>query len=74
MKSRTRKTVYFDSTVRTKSGKRAPFWDSTVIEDDLEDKQEIWFHESYGRCKLYRLHKVDETNYIAEDLHTSKRK
>ena len=64
--------VWFDDEIRTRSGKRVPFYDSTIIEEPIRDQQEMYFHICYGRSKLYRLHKVDEKNYIAEDLHKSK--
>lgn len=39
------------------------------MERIVKDKELMWFHESYGLMKLYRIHKVDELNFVAEDLH-----
>ena len=63
-------TVYFDDTLRTHKGKRVPFYDITQV-SNATDGELKWFHERYGYMKLYRLHQVDETNFIAEDLHIS---
>jgi hypothetical protein len=64
------KTVYFDDTLRTRSGKRIPYYDSTSVSDDnAHDGALVWFHIRYGLMHLYRLHQVDSHNFIAEDLH-----
>ena len=62
-------TVYFDSTFRSKkTGNRIYFYDTTTV-SEAQDNQLIWFHTSYGRCHLYKLLQVDDTNYIAQDMH-----
>lgn len=65
-----RYTIYFDATLRTCRGKHVPFWDTLHIEKEhpAHDKDLVWFHEGYGKMALYRLHKVDEENYIAEKM------
>lgn len=62
------KTVYFDDTIRNRFGKRAPFYDTTHV-NEATDGDLRWFHTRYGMMHLYRLHEVDSTNFIAEDLH-----
>ena len=66
-------SIYFDSFLKTRKGKVVPFYDRVMVEKDepIKDKTLMWFHESYGYMKLYRLHKVDDENYIAEDTKTS---
>lgn len=59
--------VWFDSTLKCRSGKRIPYWEDTTI-DEAKDKDLVWFHEGYGLMALYRLHIVDEKNAIAEKL------
>ena len=61
------KTVYFDDTLRTRKGV-TPYYDTTEV-SNATDGELVWFHERYGYMKLYRLHEVDSTNFIAEDLH-----
>ena len=63
------KEIYFDSTLKCRSGKRIPYWDITTTDDDIKDQDLRWFHEGYGFFRLYRLHKVDDVNFIAEDLY-----
>ena len=63
------KTVYFDSTLKCQSGKRIPYYDIGYTDDDTKDQDLRWFHEGYGYFRLYRLLKVDEENFIAEDLY-----
>ena len=58
--------IYFDSTLRTRSGRRVPYWDITRTDAKIRDGELRWFHEGYGRMKLYRLWKVDEENFIAD--------
>lgn len=61
-----RKYVWFDAWIRTKKGKCVPFYDFTTMEREIKDQELVWFHEGYGYMRLYRLHKVDDENYIAE--------
>ena len=58
--------VLFDSYIRTKKG-LLPFYEESFV-DEAHDQELIWFHESYGCMKLYRLHQADDTTFIAEDL------
>ena len=58
--------VLFDSEIKTKKGWK-PFWEQSYV-DNAQDQELTWFHESYGRMKLYRLHRVDAKTFIAEDL------
>lgn len=58
-------TVYFDAKLRTRKG-FIPYWDEVRV-DSAYDGQLVWFHERYGRMYLYRLHQVDDRNFIAED-------
>lgn len=65
--------VWFDDWIRTRSGKRIPYWSFTQIEgEDILDGSYHFFHEGYGRMQLYRLWYVDEENgdqnFIAEDM------
>lgn len=57
--------IWFDAWIRTRKG-RKPWYDFVVVEHELEDQSLHWFHEGYGRMKLYRLHKVDDYNFVAE--------
>lgn len=59
--------IWFDDVIRTRSGKRVPSWSFTTT-DSAVDKELKWFHEGYGVNQLYRLHKVDDENFIAESL------
>lgn len=63
-----RKFIWFDDSVFTK-GCRKPFWDFSVVEREIGDQDLIWIHRGYGRMVLYRLWRVDDENFIAEDLH-----
>ena len=63
-----RQYIWFDDWIKCRSGKRKPFWQSTTLERIVEDQELIWFHECYGMMNLYRMHKVDDENFIAEDL------
>ena len=60
--------VWFDSKLKTRSGKRVPYWESSSVDEKVEDQDLVWFHEGYGMMGLYRLHVVDDDNAIAEDL------
>ena len=60
-------TVWFDDILKTKTGKNKPYWSATEVKDAV-DQEEVYFHEGYGRLRKYRLHKVDEINYIAEKV------
>ena len=60
-------TVLFDSFLRTKKGTLLPYYEESFV-DEAHDQELIWFHESYGCMKLYRLHQADDTTFIAEDL------
>lgn len=62
------KIVYFDSTLRTRKGNRVPYWDTTYV-DNVHNGELKWFHEGYGTMCLYKLHQVDDCNFIAENLH-----
>lgn len=64
----TRITVWFDDWLKTRSGKMVPFYDYTILEEQVEDGSLHWFHEGYGRMVLYRLWKVDDDNFIAEKM------
>ena len=59
--------VLFDSYIRTKKCNNVPFYEQSFV-DEAHDQELTWFHESYGRMKLYRLHQADDTTFIAEDL------
>ena len=66
-------TVLFDSYLKCRSGKIKPYYESSFHVDDLYDKKLVWFHESYGLMKLYRVHRVEgpetdeyDATYIAE--------
>ena len=61
-----RQYIWFDSYIKTRSGKRIPYADFSVLERRVNDQELIWFHESYGLMKLYRVHKVDDQNFVAE--------
>lgn len=67
------KILIFDDTLKTRSGKRIPFYheQSWGNDDDSEcvDQSLHWFHEGYGSFQLYRLHQVDDHNFICEPLH-----
>lgn len=64
-----RQYIWFDDWIKTRSGKRKPYYDFVKLERIVKDQELIWFHEGYGRMQLYRVHKVDDENFIAEDLH-----
>lgn len=59
--------IWFDDVIHTRSGKCVPSWNFTTT-DSAVDKELKWFHEGYGVNQLYRLHKVDDENFIAENL------
>lgn len=61
-----RQYIWFDSYIRTRNG-RKPYYDWIVEERSLKDKELIWIHEGYGLMVLYRLWKVDDENFIAEN-------
>ena len=63
------KSIYFDSMLKCRSGRLKPYWDTTFTNDELKDQELKWFHEGYGLFTLYRLHKVDDENFIAENMH-----
>lgn len=64
--------VYFDSILKTRNGKKIPYWESSYLNDnEVADNQLTWFHEGYGLMKLYKLLKVDDNNYIAENMKRS---
>ena len=60
--------VWFDDYIRCRSGKTLPYYDYSIVEREIKDKELVWFHEGYGRMSLYRLWKVDSENFIAEKL------
>lgn len=62
--------IWFDSYIRTRSG-RKPYYDCIVKERYLEDQELMWFHKGYGRMVLYRLWKVDNKNFVAENTGVS---
>ena len=68
-----RKTLIFDDVLKIRSGKRIPFYkeQSWGMDDEsgCTDQSLHWFHEGYGSFQLYRLHQVDDVNYICEPLH-----
>lgn len=66
-----RQYIWFDDWIKCRNGKIKPFWDFTVLEQIVKDKELMWFHERYGRMELYRVHKVDNDNFVAEDLKIS---
>lgn len=61
-----RQYIWFDCYIRTRNG-RKPYYDWIVEERGLKDKELIWIHEGYGLMVLYRLWKVDDENFIAEN-------
>ena len=63
-----RRYIWFDDKIKTRSGKRVPFWNFTILEQEVKDKELMWFHEAYEMMGLYRVHKVDTENFVAEDL------
>ena len=66
-----RQYIWFDSYIKTRSGKRIPYADFSVLERRVNDQELIWFHESYGLMMLYRVHKVDDENFVAEYMRVS---
>ena len=69
-----KKTLLFDDTLKTRSGKRIPYWHEQrwPSDDDSQcvDQSLHWFHEGYGLFQLYRLHQVenDKDYFICEPL------
>lgn len=67
-----RKYILFDDYLKTRSGKRLPYYDEQTHDEEyageLVDKSLHWFHEGYGTFQLYKIHDVDGVNYIAEPL------
>ena len=63
--------IWFDEIYKTQKGKKVPFYTFTTV-DHAEDGAVAWFHERHGLMKLYKIHKVDAENFIAEDMHQSK--
>ena len=65
-----RQLIWFDDVIRTRSGKRKPYYTFSQVEGDnvCKDKEIRWFHEGYGLMKLYRIHVVDDENAIEEDV------
>lgn len=61
-----RQYIWFDCYIRTRNG-RKPYYDYVQVERGLKDKELIWIHEGYGLMVLYRLWKVDDENFIAEN-------
>ena len=61
-----RQYIWFDSYIRTRSG-RKPYYDCITEERYLKDKELVWVHEGYGLMVLYRLWKVDDENFVAEN-------
>ena len=59
--------VWIDDVIETRRG-RVPYWTSTKTDYALEDKQLVWIYAGYDTMKLYKVHKVDNDNFIAEDL------
>lgn len=70
---RRKQYIWYDDILKCQNGKRKPYYGWTTVEDDncVTDKQLIWLHEGYGRMGLYRVHYVDDENYIAEDMKIS---
>lgn len=68
MEDRVRIYVWFDAKLKTRSGVK-PWYEWTMIEEQLKDRELRWFHECYGYMYLYRLWKVDDENFIAEFMH-----
>ena len=66
-----RQYIWFDSYIRTRSGKRIPYYDRVTEERYLKDQELMWFHEGYGRMVLYRIWKVDDENFVAENTGAS---
>ena len=66
-----RQYIWFDSYIRTRSG-RKPYYDRVVEEERyLKDRELMWFHEGYGRMVLYRIWKIDDENFVAENTGVS---
>lgn len=70
-----KKILLFDDVLKTKSGKRIPYYKEQTSgsdnDEDITDQSLHWFHEGYGTMQLYRLHKVEDKiyeYYICEPL------
>ena len=62
--------ILFDATLYLrKSRKSIPYYDQTYVDQPLVDGSLHWFHESYGRMELYKIHAVDDDHSIAEPMH-----
>lgn len=62
-------TVFFDSTFKSKNtGKIFYDYDTTTM-PEAHDNELVWVHIHYGRMRLYKLLQVDDSNYIAQDMH-----
>lgn len=61
--------VHFDVEYRSKKTRKTYYeseCESYEPQTPWKDKSLHWFHEGYGRMILYRLHKVDDENFVAE--------
>ena len=58
--------VLFDAKIKTRRGV-IPYYEQTYTEGKT-DGDLVWFHESYGRMRLYKLEYVDDDTFIAVDM------